>query len=87
MLDFAEARATELNHMLKAMRSKGGSKRAFQGLPRSMRRRAMSHNVKRLPRRLRKKAEIEVFLQSLLRFSVFITSISTFIITSAFNHH
>lgn len=72
VLDFAEARATELNHMVKAMRSKGGSKRAFQGLPRHMRRRAMSHNVKRLPRRLRKKAEIEVCM-FLLHSNVFIT--------------
>jgi len=42
------------------MKSKGGAKRTFQLLPRHMRRRAMSHNVKRLPRRLRKMAQIEV---------------------------
>lgn len=60
MLDFAEARATELSCMVKALRSKGGSKRTFQLLPRHMRRRAMSHNVKRLPRRLRSQAEREV---------------------------
>ena len=76
VLDFAEARATELNHMVKAMRSKGGSKRAFQGLPRHMRRRAMSHNVKRLPHRLRKKAEIEVHKL------IFVASVISSIFTS-----
>lgn len=60
VLDFAEARATELSCMVRALRSKGGSKRTFQLLPRHMRRRAMSHNVKRLPRRLRSKAKSEV---------------------------
>lgn len=60
VLHFAEARATELRCMVKALRSKGGAKRTFQLLPRHMRRRAMSHNVKRLPRRLRSKAKGEV---------------------------
>lgn len=60
VLDFAEARATELCSMTKAMASKGSSKRTFQCLPRHMRRRAMSHNVKRLPRRLRPAAAKEV---------------------------
>ena len=60
VLDFAEARATELSCMVKALRSKGGSKRTFQQLPRHMRRRAMSHNVKRLPRRFRTQAAREV---------------------------
>ena len=49
-----------MSNMVKAMRWKGGSKRAFQMVPRHMRRRAMSHNVKRLPRRLRKAARKEV---------------------------
>lgn len=55
MLDFAEARATELKAMLKAVQSKrdGAGKKAFQRLPVHMRRRAMSHNPKRLPKRLR----------------------------------
>lgn len=60
VLDFAEARAMELSNMLKAIRSKSGSKRVFQLLPRHMRRRAMSHNVKRLPRRLRAVSRKEV---------------------------
>jgi hypothetical protein len=50
--------------MVKALRSKGGSKRTFQQLPRHMRRRAMSHNVKRLPRRLRSQAEREVICRT-----------------------
>lgn len=60
VLDYAEARANELKNMVQAMKSKGGAKRTFQLLPRHMRRRAMSHNVKRLPRRLRKLAQREV---------------------------
>lgn len=60
VLDFVEARAMELSSMLKAIRSKSGSKRVFQHLPRHMRRRAMSHNLKRLPRRLRAIARKEV---------------------------
>lgn len=60
MLDYVEARATELNSMQRALDSKGGSKRTFQTLPRHMRRRAMSHNPKRLPRRLREAAAKEV---------------------------
>lgn len=50
----------ELSNMVRALESKGGSKRVFQQLPRHMRRRAMSHNVKRLPRRLREAARKEV---------------------------
>lgn len=60
VLDFAEARAVELSSMLKAIRSKSGTKRVFQRLPRHMRRRAMSHNLKRLPRRLRPVASKEI---------------------------
>ena len=60
VLDYAEARALELSNMVRALKSKGGAKRTFQLLPRHMRRRAMSHNVKRLPRRLRKAAMKEV---------------------------
>ena len=60
VLDYAEARALELSNMVRALKSKGGTKRTFQLLPRHMRRRAMSHNVKRLPRRLRKAATKEV---------------------------
>ncbi len=37
-----------------------GTRRTFQQLPRHMRRRAASHNINRLPKRLRQKAIIEV---------------------------
>ena len=60
MLDYLEAHATELNSMKKALSQKGRGKRVFQTLPRHMRRRAMSHNPKRLPRRLRPVAAKEV---------------------------
>lgn len=39
--------------MLKAVTKRTGSNHVFQALPKHMRRRAMSHNTKRLPRRLR----------------------------------
>lgn len=60
VLDFAEARATELRSMMKALESKGKGKRVFQYLPNHMRRRAMSHNAKRLPRHLREQASKQV---------------------------
>ncbi|XP_001369084.1 ribonucleases P/MRP protein subunit POP1 [Monodelphis domestica] len=56
---FAQARAAEINAMLKAVTQKSSNSLVFQTLPRHMRRRAMSHNVKRLPRRLREIAQKE----------------------------
>ncbi|XP_029359366.1 ribonucleases P/MRP protein subunit POP1 [Echeneis naucrates] len=50
---FARARAAEVNAMLKAVSKTTGSCHVFGALPKHMRRRAMSHNTKRLPRRLR----------------------------------
>ncbi|KAL3281053.1 hypothetical protein HHI36_004277 [Cryptolaemus montrouzieri] len=51
---FSYARSKEIEVMRKSLASAGSStKLAFQKLPRHMRRRAMSHNPKRLPRRLR----------------------------------
>ncbi|KAM4735198.1 ribonucleases P/MRP protein subunit POP1 [Anableps anableps] len=50
---FARARAAEVSAMLKAVTRTTGSSHVFQALPKHMRRRAMSHNTKRLPRRLR----------------------------------
>ncbi|XP_072251016.1 ribonucleases P/MRP protein subunit POP1 isoform X2 [Leuresthes tenuis] len=50
---FARARAAEVSAMLKAVTKTTGSSQVFQALPKHMRRRAMSHNTKRLPRRLR----------------------------------
>ncbi|XP_032078555.1 ribonucleases P/MRP protein subunit POP1 [Thamnophis elegans] len=56
---FVQARAAEIKAMLKAVKQKSSNTLVFQSLPRHMRRRAMSHNVKRLPRRLRQLATIE----------------------------
>ncbi|XP_070691359.1 ribonucleases P/MRP protein subunit POP1 [Pempheris klunzingeri] len=50
---FAKARAAEVSAMLKAVTKTTGSCHVFGALPKHMRRRAMSHNTKRLPRRLR----------------------------------
>ncbi|KAF1387404.1 hypothetical protein PFLUV_G00078340 [Perca fluviatilis] len=50
---FARARAAEVSTMLKAVTKTTGSCHVFGALPKHMRRRAMSHNTKRLPRRLR----------------------------------
>lgn len=50
---FARARAAEVKAMVKAVRKKTASCHLFAALPKHMRRRAMSHNTKRLPCRLR----------------------------------
>ncbi|XP_041758253.2 ribonucleases P/MRP protein subunit POP1 isoform X1 [Coregonus clupeaformis] len=50
---FAKARAAEVNAMLKAVTKTTGSSHVFGALPKHMRRRAMSHDTKRLPCRLR----------------------------------
>ncbi|XP_037533062.1 ribonucleases P/MRP protein subunit POP1 [Nematolebias whitei] len=50
---FARARAAEVRAMLKAVTKTTASSHVFQALPKHMRRRAMSHNTNRLPRRLR----------------------------------
>ncbi|XP_045471264.1 ribonucleases P/MRP protein subunit POP1 [Harmonia axyridis] len=53
---FCYSRSKEIQLMKQHLSSSDHStKLAFQKLPRHMRRRAMSHNVKRLPRRLREK--------------------------------
>ena len=59
---FASARAVEIKNMVAAIEEadKSKGKRVFQTLPRHMRRRAMSHNVKRMPVRLRQRASYEV---------------------------
>lgn len=53
---FARARAAEVKAMVKAVRRRSASCHLFAALPKHMRRRAMSHNTKRLPRRLREMA-------------------------------
>uniref|UniRef100_A0A8C6XG81 POP1 homolog, ribonuclease P/MRP subunit n=1 Tax=Naja naja TaxID=35670 RepID=A0A8C6XG81_NAJNA len=54
---FVQARAAEIKAMLKAVKQKSSNTLVFQSLPRHMRRRAMSHNIKRLPRRSAEKPE------------------------------
>ncbi|KAJ2355799.1 Ribonucleases P/MRP protein subunit pop1 [Coemansia sp. RSA 2618] len=59
---FVEARAFEINRLQSAleMQRATGNVRAFQTLPRHLRRRAASHNVKRIPARLRERALSEM---------------------------
>ncbi|WWC62188.1 uncharacterized protein I303_104782 [Kwoniella dejecticola CBS 10117] len=59
---FAEARALEIHAFQNAIKvaAAQGSTRAFQSLPRHLRRRAASHNPRRVPRRLRSKAAAEI---------------------------
>ena len=59
---FIKAREFEINALDKSMQKskKGLMLRAFQLVPRAMRRRTASHNVKKVPRRLRRRAGREV---------------------------
>ncbi|SCV74721.1 BQ2448_7750 [Microbotryum intermedium] len=58
---FAQARSFEIEAMRRAIKSakEANTQRAFQSLPRHLRRRAASHNIRRLPTRLRKRALAE----------------------------
>lgn len=58
---FLAAREFEIHALTSGMRSSKAvnNRRAFQQLPRGMRRRTASHNVKKLPKRLRSRAERE----------------------------
>ncbi|KAI8826072.1 NUC188 domain-containing protein [Fimicolochytrium jonesii] len=63
VVEFAEARAFEISALEKALENAtehAGVQRVFQTVPRHMRRRAASHNVKRLPRRLHERALIQI---------------------------
>ncbi|XP_069477513.1 ribonucleases P/MRP protein subunit POP1 [Ambystoma mexicanum] len=57
---FAQARAEEMRVMLKTVSRKSSNSQLFHTLPRHMRRRAMGHDIKRLPRRLREMAKKEM---------------------------
>eukprot|EP01119_Soliformovum_irregulare_P023635 TRINITY_DN8296_c0_g1_i1.p1 TRINITY_DN8296_c0_g1~~TRINITY_DN8296_c0_g1_i1.p1 ORF type:complete len:703 (-),score=165.05 TRINITY_DN8296_c0_g1_i1:20-2128(-) len=63
VLEYAKRRKTELKLLISAIETKTGTRRVFQTLPKHLRRRAMSHNPRRMPRRLRDAAERE-FLNS-----------------------
>ncbi|CAH1773994.1 unnamed protein product [Owenia fusiformis] len=61
ILEYAEARGQEIEAMTKVvMDTNLGKRRIIQQLPRHMRRRAMSHNIKRIPRRLRNIAQSQM---------------------------
>lgn len=59
---FVKAREYEINALESAMKSSkhGLTTRAFQQVPRDLRRRTASHNVKKVPKRLRARAAKEV---------------------------
>ncbi|KAF4577137.1 hypothetical protein EYR36_005124 [Pleurotus pulmonarius] len=59
---YVQARSFEIDAMHKAMKtaSSSGTQRAWQALPRHLRRRAASHDVRRVPLRLRDKAVAEM---------------------------
>ncbi|GFO09978.1 ribonucleases p/mrp protein subunit pop1-like [Plakobranchus ocellatus] len=57
---FAEHRSIEIQAMTELVNDTGGNHTAFQKLPRHMRRRAMSHNIKRIPKRLHTVAKLEL---------------------------
>jgi ribonuclease P/MRP protein subunit POP1 len=64
VVDYAQSRVSELKAMEKALANAtehNGIQREFQKLPRHMRRRAASHNVKRIPLKHRQKAIDQVF--------------------------
>ena len=63
---FVKAREFEIKALESSMAKarKGLMSRAFQQVPRNMRRRTASHNVKKVPRRLRRRAVREVYHSS-----------------------
>ena len=66
---FVKAREYEIKALedgLMAMK-KASSTRAFQHVPRNMRRRTASHNASRVPKRLRAKARDQVYIRKLDR--------------------
>ena len=66
--DFVKAREFEIKALESSMEKarKSLMSRAFQQVPRNMRRRTASHNVKKVPRRLRRRAIREVSVTSLV---------------------
>ena len=57
VLPFASSRLKELEYLERQVRTMTGNRRAFQMLPRHLRRRAASHYVKRIPRKYRELRE------------------------------
>ncbi|XP_076089545.1 ribonucleases P/MRP protein subunit POP1-like isoform X2 [Mytilus galloprovincialis] len=52
IMQYAQSRANEIEALAIEIKKNTGARKVFQSLPIHMRRRAMSHNIKRLPRRL-----------------------------------
>lgn len=65
---YVKAREFEIQALEQSLAraKKGLNTRAFQELPRELRRRTASHNVKRIPKRLRKRAGKEVSIEPIL---------------------
>ncbi len=60
IVDYVENRAAEIVALTGQVDKIGGTKLVSQRLPRYMRRRALSHDIRRLPKRLREAAAKEV---------------------------
>eukprot|EP01028_Stygiella_incarcerata_P008914 TRINITY_DN400_c0_g2_i1.p1 TRINITY_DN400_c0_g2~~TRINITY_DN400_c0_g2_i1.p1 ORF type:complete len:747 (-),score=194.17 TRINITY_DN400_c0_g2_i1:483-2723(-) len=60
LINFFKERATEVEELCRFVKTTSSSKRLFQTLPRHVRRRAMSHNIHLLPRRMRRAAAHEM---------------------------
>ncbi|CAG2237627.1 POP1 [Mytilus edulis] len=59
IMQYAQSRANEIEALAEEIKKNTGARKVFQSLPIHMRRRAMSHNIKRLPRRLQNIARKE----------------------------
>lgn len=68
---FVAARQYEVAALQAAMAASKGAatKRAFQSVPRELRRRTASHNVKKVPSRLRARAKREVCIPQIFRYA------------------
>lgn len=66
IVKLAESRRREIAGLAAAVENKTSNTLLMQTLPKHMRRRAMSHNINRLPRRLRDRAinEVTIFYYS-----------------------
>uniref|UniRef100_T1J060 Uncharacterized protein n=1 Tax=Strigamia maritima TaxID=126957 RepID=T1J060_STRMM len=63
IFDFASARIKEMCTLAATIDKKHGPTRIYQTLPRNLRRRAMSYNVKRMPRELREQHKKQLLKQ------------------------
>ena len=63
---FVNSRTFEIRQLYQGMRSskRSGATRVFQSLPRNMRRRTASHNVRRIPKRMHNRAKREMLKNS-----------------------